>query len=401
MTMKRLKFSGSAATITAALLTALLAGCGVETKTGSNGTGAAPPPEATVASGPIVGLGPLGIAGTRLDDSATQVLLNATAAQTAGELRLGMFSDASGSVFVNLNAGGFATTAVAQSLVVGPLTRLDAAAQTLAVLGIPARVDQNTLLEGVNGLGELVLGDSVEVFGLKLPGNAGTLATRLIVRRPALNSDVEVLGNIGELNTASLTASGVPVSLANVQVGIAGPAGIQFSPPPANALVPGALIRVLGTYDATTGVVTATRIATGFTPVRPESRLVYIEGFVRDVTSATRFKVGDLDVDAAGTQATVVEGSRVKVRGRMQSGVLRADLVGIIPPGTRTEFVVEGLVAAYVSAAAFSVRGERFDAGQAAFAGGTASNLADGKRVRIKGVAGPGRITATEVTFIQ
>ena len=393
---------GAIATFAAALLPLLLAACGggAETKTGSNGTGVAPPPELGVTSGPIAGLGPLDVAGARLDDATTVVLVNTSATQTSAELRLGMFADAAGNVVLGIAAGA-ATAANAQSLVRGPVTRVDAAAQSLSVLSLPVRVDQNTLLDGVNGIGDIVLGDSTEVYGLKLPGNAGTLATRLVVRRPAVGNEVELLGTVGNLNASSLVADGVQVSLASVQVGVASPGGVQFSAAPVNALVPGALVRVIGTYNTETGVVMATRIATGFAPARPDTRLVYIEGFVREFAGVGRFKVGDLDVDASGTTAALAEGARVKVRGRMQGNVLRADQLSVVPPGTRIEFILEGTVSSYTSIGSFSLRGERVDASQAQFVGGAAANLQDGRRVRVKGVAGPGRLTASEVTFVQ
>lgn len=388
--------------LAAALLAGALAGCGggAETKTGSNGTGIAPAgPELGLASGAITGLGPLGLAGAQLDDGAAPVLINTASERSAAELRLGMTADASGTV-TTVGSAGTATAAIAQSLVLGPLLRVDPGAGTLNVLGIAVRTDQNTLLEGVENLGQLVPGDSVEVYGLKQPGGA-TLATRLIVRRATAGADVEVLGTIGQIGAASFVTQGVQINLVNVQVGVATPGGVQFSAPPAGALSAGALVRVVGKYDPASGSVTATRIATGFAAGRPEGRLIYVEGFAGELGAASRFKIGDLDVDASGVSATVSEGARVRVRGRMQSGVLHADLITIIPPGTRTEYLVEGPVSAYTSLAAFVVRGERIDASQAAFTGGTAANLQDGRRVRVKGMAGPGKLIATEVAFIQ
>ena len=65
-----------------------LAGCGGSGNTGSDGTGVAPPPtDPTVASGPLTSLGPLGVAGATLNDTSTQVLLNATAARSARCIR--------------------------------------------------------------------------------------------------------------------------------------------------------------------------------------------------------------------------------------------------------------------------------------------------------------------------
>jgi hypothetical protein len=386
----------------AALLIALLAGCGAETKTGSTGTGIAPPPTqvAATVSGPINTLGPLGVAGANMSDAGTQVLLNTEARLMATELRLGMFTDAIARVFRETNAGE-AQAAVAQSRVLGPVTAVDAARGEVRILGIAARVDPNTLLDGLTGLGDVAIGSNVEAFGLELPGGQGILATRLIARTASADANVEILAIAGQIGAASLVAQGVPINLANVQIGVANPGSVQFSPPPPVTLVPGTPIRVIGKYDPVTGVVNATSIATGFAPARQDGTLAYVEGFVDELTSATRYKVGGVAVNADGATTPVTVGDRVVVRGNMQSGVLGANQVRVIAPGTRIEFTVEGAVTGYTSLSSFNVRGERIDASQATFAGGAASTLAEGRRVRVKGVAGPGRLTATEVTLIS
>src|SRR5262245_48252555 len=72
-----------------------LARCGGQANTGSTGTGGTPPLVVpTVASGPLTSLGPLGVAGVQLTDTATQVQLNTASARTSSDLRLGMFADA-------------------------------------------------------------------------------------------------------------------------------------------------------------------------------------------------------------------------------------------------------------------------------------------------------------------
>ena len=123
-----------------------LAGCGGDANTGSNGTGSVP--LATVASGPVTTLGPMGIAGARLDEAGTQVLVNANAGRPGTDLRLGMIADAEGLVTPSEGRGS-ATTAVAQSVVKGPVTAVDAARRTLRVMGVAVRFDQNTLLDGI------------------------------------------------------------------------------------------------------------------------------------------------------------------------------------------------------------------------------------------------------------
>jgi hypothetical protein len=290
---------------------------------------------------------------------------------------------------------------VAESVVVGPVTRIDAAARTLQVLGLPARADRNTLLEGIERIDQLAVGSWVEVFGLRLPGSDGTLATRIIARPAPADGIVEVSGALSEVTTNSITTQGLRIDLGAALIGIANPGGIDFSPaPPASAISTGALVRIRGTYDPAAGRVTATTITTGFAPVRTEAKLVYIEGFVLEQTTPTRFRVSDLAVDTTDTAALTV-GTRVRLRGRMQAGVLRVDQVSAIAPEAQIEYVVEGSIASFASVADFTVRGERIDASLAVFRDGAASSLANGRRVRVMGVAGPGKLSATEVTVLN
>jgi cold shock CspA family protein len=81
----------------------------------------------------------------------------------------------------------------------------------------------------------------------------------------------------------------------------------------------------------------------------------------------------------------------------MASGSVRADEVVEIAPGAVIEYTVEGPVSTFASISDFTVRGERIDASQAVISGGS---LAQGRRVRVKGVAGPGKLTATEVVIL-
>lgn len=376
------------------LLCALLAllGCGGNTNTGSDGTRVAPPPDApTVASGPLTGLGPLGVAGAQLTDAGTQVQLNTLSARPSSDLRLGMFADADGRVAPSTGEG-VASTAVVQSVVIGPVAAIDPARRSLLVLGSPARADQNTLLENFERLDQLAVGDRVEVFGMRLPGAEGVLATRVILREPS--QAVELLGTISEVGIGSFTAQGVRIAV------VAG--GTDFSPaPPAGPpqFAAGTLVRVRGTYDAAAGVVTASLVVTGFAPVRSEGKWVYVEGFVLRQGAATRFQVGDVAVDTTDVATPLAVGMRVRLRGRMQAGVLRVDQVAVVAPDARIDYVFEGPISAYASIADFRVRGERVDASSAVIVGGPASSLADGVRVRVKGVAGPGKVNATEVTI--
>jgi hypothetical protein len=378
-----------------ASLALALAGCGGSANTGSDGTGGTPPnPEPTVASGPLTGLGPLGVAGAQFNDVGTQVQLNLLSSRPSTDLRLGMFADTDGRVAPSTGEG-VASTAVAQSVVIGPVAIIDPARRSLQVLGSPVRVDQNTLIEDFERLDQLAVGDLVEVFGMRLPGAEGLLATRVILRGRSQAGPVELLGTISEVGNGSFTAQGVRIAV------VAG--GTDFSPAPPGGsaqFAAGTLVRVRGTYDAAAAVVNASLVVAGLAPVRSEGKLVYVEGFVLAQGAATRFQVGDVAVDTTDVAATpLAVGMRVRLRGRMQAGVLRVDQVAVVAADARIDYVFEGPISAYASIADFRVRGERVDASSAVIVGGPPSSLANGARARVKGVAGPGRVVATEVTI--
>ncbi|MDX2220541.1 MAG: DUF5666 domain-containing protein [Burkholderiales bacterium] len=389
--------------LVAGLALLLLAACGAETKTGSNGTGRTPDgPDPTVASGPLNGLGPLEVGGASLQESGTSVLVNSTFRSGTADLRLGMTANANGTASIASGAG-VAAGAVAQSIVQAPVTMLDAGAQTLALLGLSFQTDQNTLFEGVESLAQIVIGDEVEAFGMTRPGSRLFQATRIIVRRPATGR-VELLGTLDTLAGTAAQVQGVSVNLANAQVSSTSPTGISSATPAGiSALSTGTLARISGTLNAATGTLIASSVISSLSPARVEGDVVFLEGFVREVPAQGRFRIADLEVDAAGVTlfaGSVNIGTRIKVRGKMRGGVMRAEAAEIILPAAQIEYALEGQISDYSTISSFTVRGERIDASQAAFGNGAASNLGAGRTVRIKGRSANGKLLAREVVFL-
>lgn len=389
--------------LVAGLSLLLLAACGAETKTGSNGTGRTPDaPDPTVASGPLNGLGPLEVGGASLQESGTSVLINSSFRNGTADLRLGMTANANGTASIASGAG-VAAGAVAQSLVQAPVTMVDTGTQTLAVLGLNFQTDQNTLFEGVESLAQIVIGDEVEAFGMTRPGSRLFQATRIIVRRPATGR-VELLGTLDSLAGTAAQVQGVSVNLANAQVSSTSPTGISGAVPAGiSALSTGTLARISGTLNATTGTLIANSVISSLSPARAEGDVVFLEGFVREVPAQGRFRIADLEVDAGGVTlfaGSVNIGTRIKVRGKMRGGVMRAEAAEIILPAAQIEYALEGQIADYSTISSFTVRGERIDASQAAFGNGTASNLGAGRTVRIKGRSANGKLLAREVVFL-
>lgn len=386
--------------IALSLAALLLAACGAETKTGSTGTGSVPSAaaEPLVASGTVNALGPTGVGSITLEDSSARLQLNANAPRPVTELRLGMQLEAAGSI-VSSESAGTATGIVAQSAAVGPVASVDPARGRMTLLSLNVQVDQNTIFDGLSSLAALTAGTRVEVFGLPQAAPATLLATR-IIRLPADSSaPVELLGNAANLTSTQFSLQGIQVAAGSAQVSIG---GVLPSPaPPLVTVATNSRVRAIGSFDAATNTLTATQIIGGLNPVRTDNALLVLDGVVQAVTSAGRFRLNDTEVDASaagGGGATA--GARVQVRGRKLAGVLVASEYRQIAAGERISFSVQGEISDFASVAAFRVRGELVSANTAIFSGGSASDLANGKRVRVRAVAGAGQLEATQITFV-
>ena len=394
---QRRKFFAAAFALAIALS---LSHCGGgDGKTGSNGTGSVPPlEESLTASGPITTLGPTGVGGISLDDAAAQLQINAQSGRSASELRLGMFAEAGGTI-IGSSASGTARTLSAQSAVLGPITAINPAARTLTVVTVPVSIDQNTILDGFSGLSNLSLGTRVEVYGLpQLPANI-VAATRISILPPDAAAPVEILGSATGATVNQVNIAGLSVSTSGATLIIGGAPPVLLSP--GVLIAENMRVRVIGVFDAARNSIAATQVVGGLSPVRNDDSVLVLDGLVQSVAAPGRFRLNDTDVDAAVVGGnSVVAGARVQVRGRKAAGVLTASEFRQIAAADRVIYVIQGDIANFSSAASFRVRGELFSAATASLVGGTAADLANGRRVRIRALAGTGILQATDVTFV-
>lgn len=383
-----------------------LAGCGgaggfEETKTGNGGTGMAAPSDPTVSSGPATSLDPLTLAGNRLDETGAVVVINSAANRSSNDLRLGMSIDVSGE-FGAAGTTPKANLVLAQSVVRGPVRTLDGTKQQLSVLGLSARLDQNTLKEGFAAFGELRSGDRVEIHGVTEPDSTSVLATRVTKLPSSASSEpVEVVGTVERLSGTQFQLRGVTVTTNSAPQVAAAPGTTSTSTTLAN----GARVRAIGSLSGDQSLNASQIIATP-TPTRALGALVTVDGLVQEVLAGTpaRVRINDAEIDISGlpsaTANGMVVGARAVVRGRKEATAVRASEARVIASNDRIAYQVSGAVTDYSSRAAFKVRGEQINASAASFVGGTVTDLAAGKRVRVIGVAGAGALEATEVTFL-
>jgi hypothetical protein len=387
--------------------TSLFFGCeGGDTKTGSSGSGGVPPitntptPTTLTASGPATAFLQLGVAGYTLDEATATVQINTGVNRKATELRLGMPVDINGQIPVANSTQGTVASIATQSIVRAPVRAIDAATLRISVLSLIVQLDQNTILDGFASINDLKAGDRIEVYGLPKTLANEFLATRVIVNRNAAITDpLELVGVASSVTATQFQLQGLTINgstTANVQ-SVAGGA--------ATTLAEGNRVRVIGTLGAANSI-TLTQMYASPLPTRADNTLIAVDGPVQSLLAGTpsRVLVNDAEIDVSALPSNVttalVLGARVQLRSIKTTGVAKATDGKVIASSERVPYQFEGTISEFTSSASFKVRGETVNASTATFANGTATDLAVGKKVRVKAVAGAGLLDASDVTIV-
>jgi len=165
------------------------------------------------------------------------------------------------------------------------------------------------------------------------------------------------------------------------------------------AIAVGSVLEVHGTRDATTGVITATRLE----PVAAAASFK-LRGVVAGLdTTAKTFKIGPALVSYAGL-ATVPPNlaNGLIVRARVQpvqvAGAWVATRIDVAAPRVddANEAEIEGSISAFTSLASFSVNGIPVDASNATFPNGT-TGVVLGAQVEVHGTSSNGVVIASRV----
>lgn len=375
-----------------ALILGVLAACGGGVETGGTGSGA-------YIQGPISGFGSVIVAGVRFDDAGASIDDRDGVVRSRDDLRLGMLVEVESGPIASDASGARSATATRLRLaseLLGPISALDVANARLTVLGQPVRLTSASVVEGVaGGAAALSLGDVVEVHGFYAPAT-GYLATRL-ERRSGAPAGYRVRGVVRELDAAARTlrvgAQGFDLAAVSL------PAG----------LVNGDFVRMTLQTAQVGGrwPVSAITIDNRSAGDRDEAE---VEGLISGFTSASRFSVNGVRIDAGQASfpdgsAGLAEGVRVRVRGRSVEGSLLASSVDIRNDDEAFGDGIdlrEAITSVNAAAQTFTLRGVTvFYGSQPRFDGGTASDLAPGRRVRVRGIVGADRtrVIATRIEF--
>lgn len=179
------------------------------------------------------------------------------------------------------------------------------------------------------------------------------------------------------------------------------------------ALTPGTNVEVSGLPLADPGTVLATRVTQTpntdkVVPLLPAlapaaGTRVEIEGIALNVATSGGFVLRtparDYDVAPGATfSAPVTSGARVRVVA-LATGASSLASASVTVIGGQIVYRVTGAISEFSSLAALRVRGEPVDLTTAVIRGGSASDIANGRRLAIVGTAGPGALRVSEATL--
>jgi hypothetical protein len=375
----KLAVSRRSAALCAASALAVLSACGG----GGDSAPAAASPTATYAAGTITGLGSIIVGGVRYDDSRARVEDDDGSLRSNRDLKLGMSVEVqAGSVDDNRSSAEASLIRFGAEMK-GPVTSIDATAQTLRVLDQTVEVKDTTVFElGLAGFTAIAVGDILEIHA-QFDATTGRYTATRIEKEDNAN-EYRLRGLLSALDTAAKTfkigeatinyasASEVPAQLAN-----------------------GQRVRVRLQTAKVNDQWVATQVRNGMKRVEDHAD-ARVRGNITVFTSATSFEVQGLVVDATNAEVRpnanrIVLGARVDVRGRIVEGKLVASRVQVLGLGgdddedRRVE--LHGDVSALdTTAKTFVVREVTVDySAVTEWKDGNAANLANGRRVEVKG----------------
>ncbi|MHB1292202.1 MAG: DUF5666 domain-containing protein [Sulfuricella sp.] len=356
---------------------------------GSGGTG----------SGVVTGFGSLIVDGMRRNDAgaaySTEAEQGMAAAMPLTGAMLGQSAEFS------YDANGNITSVLMSPEIVGTVTA--AAASSITVLGTTITANTDPVLGpvtsfvGYTSLSNVQVGDRVEAHGLLKTDSQGKpyLQATLIVQRSAAVG-VRLSGIVSQYN-----ASAGSFALGNETVTL----GSETISPAGVALANGQLVTVWSNSVPVGSVVSASYIR--IKRPAPASGNVTLSGPISGYVSNASFQIRNLTVDASAATvtpsgATLGNDKYVVVAGNFDATTnkLTASSVTVFTTAAPTTVEVRGMVANFISASSFTMRGMVIDASNASFSGGTAAQLANGVFLEVHGTVANHVVRASTVEFV-
>jgi Domain of unknown function (DUF5666) len=338
------------------------------------------------AAGPISGFGSVIVNGRRFDDSKAVVTDDDDRARSKDLLRLGMMTEIDARA-MNAAAGtGEALRIRYGSSIVGPVDAAPAES-SLQVLGQKVNVTATTVFDSTlaGGLSTIKAGDVLEVHAQYDAATNTYTATR--IESAAGATTYKLRGLVSALNKTNktFTLGGQPISYGNVA---------EADLP--QALADGQLVRVRlqPSPKTATGQWIATSVRTGVRKVEDRAE-GHVRGAITVFATTASFEIDGLKVNAANANfpdgsAGVKLGAVVEVEGAIVDGVLVATKVELDERHAmeRHAFELHGAISGLdKTAKTFMLRGVKVSYGAPGvnWKKGSESDLADGKKIEVKG----------------
>lgn len=311
-------------------------GGGGESVAGIDGRGSPPAVAGVVARGAITGFGSVIVNGVTYDTNSANFIIDGEAG-TQADLAVG-------DVVVIVGTASESGNPVAGSVtfddaVEGPISTIDATAETLVVLGQLVRVDAATSFDdsiSPASLDGLAINDVVEVSGF-FRADGSISATRIELKSPG--GELEVTGIVSNAGPTTFEINGLVVDFRN-----ATPLGFPNGMPEN-----GQRVEARGDGLGTNGELLATEVELRGGELGEDGDEAEIEGFITVFTSASDFEVEGIEVMTTvqtafdnGTRDDLAPNRKVEVEGEIDAnGVLVAERIEFRPTG---ELRIESLV---------------------------------------------------------
>ena len=358
---------------------------------GSGGTGASASAGDSGDSG-VGGVG--GVASIIVNDVRYDTAGAILRLRDASQLQLGMTAKVNGPTNADFTAGQ-ATEVESAADARGVITSIDSGTGNLVVLGMTISTDASTVWGNISGLGALVPGVTVQVWGL--PAGPGLLRATRIEQVAAAGTPIlsGVVQNL-DLTNRRFLLGGVT---------------IDFSQSASTAVSAGVNVRVRSSTSLASGVLHASSVELWYPVSLRDGTRRQLGGVVTDFAGISNFRILGTPVDASSAQvsggpaAVIANGVELDVAGTVRNGLLVATKIKIkkTPGGaTSASFTAKGTVGAFKALAEFKVKGQAVDASgsNVQFLNGTATGLGNGSKVTIVGARIANDVLiATQVIF--
>jgi len=265
-------------------------GGGSTTATGS--TGGTPAAQAVLVTGTITGFGSVHVNGVHFETSGASILRDKQSI-TQQSLRVGQFVTIKGSVSAD-GVNGSATTVEQDDNLEGPITQLDATAQTFVVLSHTVKVTADTSFDASLSpatFAGLSVGLQVEVSGT--PDSTGAIVATRIEKRAAGVTTLEVLGKVSALDTTAKKF--------NIDTLVVNYATATLEDFPSSGIKADDMVEVKGSSTNGAGELVATKVELRNAEASAGASRREIEGLVTRFASPADFDVAGRKVTTTGS----------------------------------------------------------------------------------------------------